>query len=100
MQALDLVFWELLEGALQIERRLDAPNVGDEVEHRHSIFAFPQAKATPELLHENPSAVRHPQEADDVHVGHIDALVEQINCGDDRNAAVAKLAHQDVALAL
>ena len=76
-----------VEGSAKVERRGDAPDVGHEVQYSERLFAFAQAKTAAELLHEDAAAVRDAEEPDEVEVGNVDPLVEDIDGGHDRYPA-------------
>ena len=77
----DLTLWVLATSIKRwhVQEGGDAADVADEIE-RTSDFSLPSAETKPpsELLDEDPAAVGDPGEADDVDVGDVDALVEDV----------------------
>ena len=68
---------------IQVEHFRYTAEVGHKVQHYHFVLVPTDPQSAAQLLNEDPAAVRRAHEHDEVHIGHVDAFVEQVHRGDD-----------------
>ncbi len=60
-------------------------------------LARTKPQTSTELLDEDPAAVRDTREAYNIHVGDVDALIKNIDSGENRNFAITKTHQSELA---
>lgn len=83
---------------VEFDHLRDAAKVADEVHDDHLILVRGHAESAAELLDKDAPAVGDPHEHDHVHVGDVDALIEEVASGYDVQRSPPKRGHRLVAL--
>jgi hypothetical protein len=85
---------------LEVQERGNPADVTDEVKREDVILALSEAESASQLLDQDPSAVGHARERQNVHVRDFNALVENVDGDPERDASRAEVEEPLLALPL